>query len=938
VDRERRDSSPTSLARLAHQSPARRLPPCVPSIGRLTITALLVAVAALAPFAPVPTASAAIIVVNSLGDAARDPAAGPGVCKAIGSNDCTLRAALVTASTTQVDQIVFDPAVFPPGSDQIIIRSTPSQLTVDRSVVIRGPTNATVRVNGPSGRVFEVAAPAGSTVQITDLRVQNGILANGNGGGIAVTTASTLVLERVIVEFNLAERGSGGGLAVEASGAAILRDVIVNQNWAEGADGGGLFVQGALDAERPLVTNNTAGPASGASGNGGGIAGAGRLRIVNATMVGNTAASGGGIHWTSDPSNEHRRIIQSTIARNSNGNIVFGGGGPATGLLLERSIVANPQSGQNCAGAGVPSAGDNVVVSAQLFSTDTSCLNASIPLNDKAVSGVTRVLDPFGLRNNGGFSPTIALDPGSQPGVNPALDGVTHNACPEPETDQRNITRKVGSACDVGAFEAAPPQLTLSDSTTTFTEGTPVVVDGGLTLTRGAGDLAEIWHATVEIVAGFQQPDEETFDTLTCPVCTPTTVASDFDVLDGLFRLKLDGGGSGNDRSATAAEFQVALRSVTFNAPGDAPATTPRTILITIVGPSTVTAYRTIQIQPQNDPLTLATNGGLIVGEGFTSTIGSGTLRVSDVDTPPTGLVYTVTALPTHGQLRLNGTAIGASATFTQNDVDFNRLDYAHDGSEAPSDGFTFTVTDGTTTLAAATFAITVLPVNDPPTIQTNQGLTLQRGATAPILGTLLATADVDNTPAQLTFTLSSPPKAGFLRRDGAVLGPGGTFTQADVNANRISYASLDTNATTDAFTFAVTDGAATTAPATFAITIQAPVVPPAPQPCTPRPRVQLQTTATPGQLGAIVEGTPLGTGQNNFLQWIRVDKATNAAIRINGTAVGVGVTFNVPAAQVQVQLAVTKTDPTKPGTVELTVRDGCGEWHTFLGGGPNAF
>jgi hypothetical protein len=38
------------------------------------------------------------------------------------------------------------------------------------------------------------------------------------------------------------------------------------------------------------------------------------------------------------------------------------------------------------------------------------------------------------------------------------------------------------------------------------------------------------------------------------------------------------------------------------------------------------------------------------------------------------------------------------------------------------------------------------------------------------------------------------------------------------------------------------------------------------------------------------------------------------------------------------VGLTVRRIDNTQPVTVELVVTDGCGEWPTFIGGGPNAF
>ena len=53
------------------------------------------------------------------------------------------------------------------------------------------------------------------------------------------------------------------------------------------------------------------------------------------------------------------------------------------------------------------------------------------------------------LKDNGGFTPTLALLPGS-----PAIDAGDNAACPA--TDQRGVTRPQGAACDIGAYEAAP--------------------------------------------------------------------------------------------------------------------------------------------------------------------------------------------------------------------------------------------------------------------------------------------------------------------------------------------------------------------------------------------------------------------------------------------------------------------------------------------------
>jgi hypothetical protein len=61
---------------------------------------------------------------------------------------------------------------------------------------------------------------------------------------------------------------------------------------------------------------------------------------------------------------------------------------------------------------------------------------------------------PAPLGNNGGFTQTLALLPGS-----PAIDSGDDAVCPA--TDQRGVRRPQGLACDIGSFELVP-NLTLT--------------------------------------------------------------------------------------------------------------------------------------------------------------------------------------------------------------------------------------------------------------------------------------------------------------------------------------------------------------------------------------------------------------------------------------------------------------------------------------------
>lgn len=74
--------------------------------------------------------------------------------------------------------------------------------------------------------------------------------------------------------------------------------------------------------------------------------------------------------------------------------------------------------------------------------------------------------------------------------------------------------------------------------------------------------------------------------------------------------------------------------------------------------------------------------GQLAVDEGARATIGSDMLHADYGARSSGAMRYNIERAPEHGSLLLNGTALGAGGTFTQDDVDNNRLAYAHNGDE----------------------------------------------------------------------------------------------------------------------------------------------------------------------------------------------------------------------------------------------------------------
>ena len=184
-------------------------------------------------------------------------------------------------------------------------------------------------------------------------------------------------------------------------------------------------------------------------------------------------------------------------------------------------------------------------------------------------------------------------------------------------------------------------------------------------------------------------------------------------------------------------------------------------------------------------------------------------LTASDAENTPVQLVYTLSAITSHGRLERVSAPGTAITTFTQADLDSSAIRYVHDGGETTSDGFSFSLTDGALTVTG-TVAITVTPVNDPPVITVNTGLTVNEGGTRVLTNSKLAATDPDNTATQLAYTVSVFPAHGRLER---VVSPGvaiTSFTQADLNSSTVRYVHDGGETTSDSFSVSLSDGTAT--------------------------------------------------------------------------------------------------------------------------------
>ena len=93
------------------------------------------------------------------------------------------------------------------------------------------------------------------------------------------------------------------------------------------------------------------------------------------------------------------------------------------------------------------------------------------------------------------------------------------------------------------------------------------------------------------------------------------------------------------------------------------------------------------------------------------------------------------------------------------------------------------------------------------------------------------------------------------------------------------------------------------------------------------------------GRLRATIAARDAACTHNNQLVSIHVTRTDNATVDV-GTRTGASGDFveSFPAGPPETAVFVNRVTPGRASTVQLIVTDGCGDWPTFVGGGPNAF
>jgi predicted outer membrane repeat protein len=191
---------------------------------------------------------------------------------------------------------------------------------------------------------------------------------------------------------------------------------------------------------------------------GGFYANSGNVTLTNVTFSGNHASSGGGgglFSWNSGPT-----LTNVTFKGNSttgSGGAIYGYG--SVPILINVTMTGNNASllgdGIFSIAGGGPDIRDSILWAdgtqeVANSSTTATIHNSTVKGGCPASSTCVGILgsNPLlgTLKNNGGFTTTMALGAGS-----PAIDHGNNASCAS--TDQRGFARPQGPKCDMGAYE-----------------------------------------------------------------------------------------------------------------------------------------------------------------------------------------------------------------------------------------------------------------------------------------------------------------------------------------------------------------------------------------------------------------------------------------------------------------------------------------------------
>ncbi len=341
------------------------------------------------------------------------------------------------------------------------------KISLREAIIATNNTAGTETVFLPAGTYTLTLAGADDTAAAGDLDVLDGLTIVGAGAGSTVIDANdidrvlhidspaTVSIAGITITDGTPSGANkdGGNMLIESGSTVTMTNSAISAGTATADAGGGIFNAGIITLDQVRITNNTA-------DNGGGLDNQGTATLTNSLVDGNAASSsGGGIRTVGAGSS----LTLTNVAISANSVVTLNGGGlsqEGSATLTNVTITGNKADGSGGGiheGSGAVSTNlRNSILYGNKASTGPDVSASIESLGNNIIGDTTgssgwlasdkQNVDPLlaALADNGGFTPTYALQAGS-PAINA---GAATGAA---AIDQRGYFRD--ASIDIGAFE-----------------------------------------------------------------------------------------------------------------------------------------------------------------------------------------------------------------------------------------------------------------------------------------------------------------------------------------------------------------------------------------------------------------------------------------------------------------------------------------------------
>lgn len=388
-----------------------------------------------------------------------------------------------------------------------------------------------------------------------------------------------------------------------------------------------------------------------------------------------------------------------------------------------------------------------------------------------------------------GETATITYKAWDQTGGTAGFQGIKLNTTTSGGTSPYSAATDTASVVVTAVNDA--PTLNGTVGNVAWTEGNtttsiPVVIDSGLTITDADGPL--IGSATVR-VSGNYSNGQDYLELISNPA-TMGNITASWDAITGTLTLTSAG------NQASMAQFQAALRAVTYTNLSDAPSPSTRTVQFQVNdGSLDSSAFsRNITVTAVDDSPVITAPANTVVIEDVASVINL--ISISDSDSTSGTVTLSVgsgsLAATSAAGVTVGGTSSALTLTGTLTSINSfiasNRLTYTTAANATADVTLTIAVDTGSVGTDTKTTTLTVNPVNDAPVVTVPGSISVTEDVASVLNG--ISFSDVDAGSASVIVGFSVPSGTLLATDGGGVIvtgsGTGGLTLSgalADINA-----------------------------------------------------------------------------------------------------------------------------------------------------------